>query len=253
MKKKNKNGLSEPMHRRIARINSELVEHRQKKTERAESRGKFHMTRPLRRKETPKLETVKKKLKVLIAYDFETTNIAKGTPRPLYLTACGANFWFSGEVLGASHIAEVLQTRFLTTENVGTRFVAWNGNKFDVYFIAKALLKFPEYVIRPYLTGGKALRGLRVILRQYANGVEITNAKGTKEVAWEFLDGIAMTGIQKPLKDFLKTFAPEYCKLEAPAFDAGEQFNPRNEAHRRYAERDSEGLYHALERARDVC
>ena len=253
MKKKNKNGLSESLHHRIERVNSELVQHRKKKIERSESLGKFKMTRPLRRKETPKIETVKKKLKKLIAYDFETTNIAKGTPRPLYLTAYGADFLFSGEVLGASHTAEILQTRFLTPENNGARFVAWNGNKFDVYFIAMALLKLPDYVIRPYLTGGKSLRGLRVIQRQYENGVESTNAKGTKEIAWEFLDGIAMTGIQKPLKDFLKTFAPEFGKLESPNFDAGEQFNPRNESHRRYAERDSEGLYHALEKARELC
>jgi hypothetical protein len=61
-----------------------------------------------------------------------------------------------------------------------------------------------------------------------------------------------MTGIQKPLKDFLKTFAPGYQKLDGPNFDK-ENFNPRDPAHVAYAERDSEGLYHALEKARRVC
>lgn len=211
------------------------------------------MVRPMRRKETPKPEAVARKLKVIIAYDLETTNIAKGTPRPLYLTACGADFWHSGEVLGIKHLGDILTTRFLTPENKGCRFVAWNGNRFDIYFVALALLKFPELLLRPYLTRSKNLRGLRVILRQYDpdTRVEITGHKGTKEIAWEFLDGMSMTGIQKPLSAFLKTFAPDYGKLVAPDWEH-EQFNPRNPDHVRYAERDSEGLYHALETARRV-
>jgi len=197
------------------------------------------MTRPMRRKETPELSRVKKKLTRIIAYDLETTSIARGTPRPLYLTACGADYWYSGEILGTSHLLEILATRFLTPELAGTRFVAWNGNKFDVYLIALALLKSPDYILRPYLTRSKNLRGMRVMSRL------------DEKISWEFLDGISMLGIMKPLADFLKTFAPAFQKLAAPDFEH-EQFNPRNPDHVKYAERDSEGLYHGLEKARSI-
>jgi hypothetical protein len=227
---------------RISRIVRALSVRRERKQVKREKRGDFRaMTKPMRRKATPDLARVKAKLIPLIAYDLETTSIAKGTPRPLYLTACGASFWFSGEVLGANHLLELLAARFLTPENVGARFVAWNGNKFDVYLIAQALLKSGDYILRPYMTRSKNLRGLRVISR--------TDDK----VYWEFLDGISMLmgSTPKTLAEFLKTFAPDYLKLEGPDFER-EQFNPRNPAHVQYAERDSEGLYHGLEKARSI-
>lgn len=222
------------------------------------------MTRPMRRKETPPIEQVRKKLVPFIAYDLETTSIAKGTPRPLYLTAKGAEFWYSGEILGSSHLLEVLSQRFLTPELSGTRFVAWNGNKFDVYLVSLALLKSPDYILRPYLTRSKNLRGLRVIQRQFEDGVEVTNKKGVARIEWEFLDGMSMLGITKRLKSktdpetgvkelgFLHAFAPEYDWEGGPDFEHGDIFNPRNLDHVKYAERDSEGLYHGLEKARGI-
>ena len=257
MKKKpaRRHTRAEPLHRRINRVLGELVEHRKVKAERRESKKDFRgMTRPMRRKATPEKEKVISKLTRIIAYDLETTSIEKGTPKPLYITACGSDgFWISGEICGLNHLAEILTERFLTDETKGARFVAWNGNKFDVYFVALALLKNPDYILRPYLTSGKNLRGLRIVRRTFdENKNETTGNKGVEKVEWEFLDGIAMTGIQKPLKDLLRTFAPGFQKLEAPDFDK-ENFNPRNAAHVAYAERDSEGLYHALERARAVC
>lgn len=249
----------ESLNRRINRVLGELVQHRQKKAERSESRGEYKtFSRPMRRKTTPEMGKVLQKLVPLIAYDLETTRIAKGTPTPLYITSCGdGGFWLSGEVVGTKHLGEIVVTRMLIPQTEGARFVAWNGNKYDVYFIALALLKNPDYILRPYLTSGKNLRGLRVIKRQYAddgygNRIEITGMKGCREISWEFLDGIAMTGIQKPLKGFLQTFAPEYQKLDGPDFEK-ENFNPRNPEHVKYAERDSEGLYHALRKARAVC
>ena len=200
------------------------------------------MTKPLRRKATPDLAQVKKRLVPLIAYDLETTSIAKGTPRPLYITAHGAAFHYSGEVVGSNHLLEILSTRFLTAENAGCRFVAWNGNKFDGYLIAIALMKSPEYILRPYMTRNKNLRGFRVMSRT------------DNKIFWEFLDGISMIlgNVPKKLSEFLKTFAPaEFQKLDGPDFE-NENFNPRNPAHVAYAERDSEGLYHALEKARSV-
>lgn len=199
------------------------------------------MTKPLRRKETPPLERVERNLRPIIAYDLETTNIAKGTPKPLYLTACGdGGFWFSGEVLGFSHLQEFLVTRFLVPETAKSRFVAWNGNKFDVYLVALAMLKNPDYIMRPYLTRGKNLRGLKII------------SKSDPKMYWEFLDGMAMLGILKKLSDFLKVFAPEYLKLEDAIDFEKESFNPRKPEHIKYAERDSEGLYHALRKAREI-
>lgn len=192
---------------------------------RAEKHHRFK--KPLRRKET------KPKLKRIIAYDLETTRIKKGTPLPLYLTAFADGFNFSSRVFHLPHLLELLQQNFLTQEMKGARFVAWNANHFDSYFIGAALLHSPEYILRPYLTNHKQLRGLKVI------------SKADSKLSWEFLDGMAMTGIKKSLKEFLQVFAPDYGKLESPNWEK-EDFNPLHPDHIAYAERDSEGLYHGL-------
>lgn len=190
--------------------------------------------KPLKRK------AVNSRLREIIAYDLETTSIKAGTPKPLYLTAYGADLSVSVAVNGIDHLGELLRERLLVDEYRNARFVAWNGNGYDVFFVAAALLHFPEYELRPYLTRSKSLRGLRVI------------DKRDRRRKWEFLDGIAMTGIVgKTLKSFIEIFAPEYGKLEGPNFDT-EQFNADNEKHRRYAERDSEGLFHAMQRAQSI-
>jgi hypothetical protein len=177
----------------------------------------------------------------LIAYDLETTNIAEGTPRPLYLTAYGdEGFFLSQRIRTIDHLGELIRHYFLTEEFIGARYIAWYGNYFDVYFIAAGLLQFPEYIIKPYLTKGNNLRGMRVILRG-----------AVPEQSWEFLDGSAMTGIQKKLDKFLETFASDYRKLDAPNWEI-EQFDYHNEKHVRYAERDSEGLYYAIKKAQAV-
>lgn len=175
-----------------------------------------------------------------IAYDFETSAIKAGTPEVRYLTAYGEDFWFSGEIKSISHLLEILETRFLTDENAGVRFVAWNGNNFDCYFVAAALLHEPKYVIRPYLTRTKSLRGLKI------------EVKGEEEKSWEFLDGISTLGMQGvKLKSFLASFAPDYQKLDGPDFDK-EEFNPKNPDHVLYAERDSIGLYYGLLKAQSI-
>lgn len=190
--------------------------------------------RPLRR------VSRKGRIRRMVAYDLETTRIARGNPRPLYLTAYGADFHYSGRVDSVTTLRDVLITSFLTAENSRTRFIAWNGNRFDVFFVGAALLHSKEYLLRPYLTRTNALRGLKVIERE------------TKR-EWEFLDGLAMTLGNKPctLKDFLKTFAPAHHKLESPNWEA-EEFDAGNAAHVAYAERDSEGLYHGMMRAEEI-
>ena len=184
----------------------------------------------------------KPRIRATIAYDLETTRIEAGTPRPLYITAYGEDppFNLSQPVRDIQHLGLILQTQLLIPELSGCRFVAWNGNKFDAYFIAAALLQLgPDYVIRPYLTKSKALRGMRVSLRE------------NDKINWEFLDGMSMTGITKPLKNFLKVFAPDYQKLEGPDFDAA-NFDATNPQHVAYAERDSEGLYHGMKAAEKI-
>ena len=104
----------------------------------------------------------------LIAFDFETTPIKNGTPEVLYLTAHGENnYKLSIPIQGKSKnklklLRDVLEQHFLTEENNGAQFVGWNANKFDSYFIAKALLESDKWMLQPYMTASKALRGVRV-------------------------------------------------------------------------------------------
>lgn len=178
----------------------------------------------------------------IVAYDLETTNIQVGTPDPLYITAYGKivgdydseEFRVAERIVGYDGLLEILATEFLIPEYDGYKFVGWNANNFDVYLIAKALLLDNRYMMRPYMTRSKSLRGMRVIDMQ--TGCE-----------YEFLDGIAMTGCIMKLEKFLKVFAPDYQKLtEVIDFEAGEQFDYHNQKHCEYAMRDSVGLYHAI-------
>lgn len=180
-----------------------------------------------------------------IAYDLETSNIAEGTPTIKYLTAYGENFKVSEAIKGKNryaHLEEILSEQFLTREKNGFRFIAWNGNGFDVFFIAKSLLESDDYVVMPYMTRSKSIRGMKVL------GV------GRKEgLSWEFLDGMAMTGLDSAkmkLSKFVGLFAPQYPKLELDF--SKEEFNPRNKRHVEYADRDSEALYYAMLRANEI-
>lgn len=209
-------------------------------------------SKPLRRKE------FRLRRRLLMAYDLETTRIKAGeTPRPLYLTAFGESFKVSVRLqpAGVTHLGGLLASRFLVPEFNRARFVAWNGNHFDAYLVAQALLGRDEYILRPYLTRSKNLRGMKVIQRDKWRD-PVTGKE--KILSWEFLDGISMTGlIGTPLKSyvdamtketkkgFLAQFAPEYDWKGGPDFER-EEFDARNPEHVRYAERDSEGLYYGL-------
>jgi hypothetical protein len=182
------------------------------------------------------------KLSKLIAYDLETTRIKAGSPEPRYITAFCDDWVCSLKVSGSAQLRLVLQNRFLVPEFERARFVAWNGNNFDVYLVAQALLACDDYILRPYLTRSKNLRGLRVMLR--------TDPKKY----WEFLDGISMTIGNAPmtLRKFIDVFAPLHAKLSGPDFEAGAEFDANNAEHVRYAERDSEGLFHAIKAAEAI-
>ena len=143
------------------------------------------------------------------------------------------------------HLRDILLASFLTPELCGARFVAWNGNGFDAYFIAAALLHSDQIVIRPYVTQSGGLRGL-LVLRSC--DLDDRDAKG-----WEFLDGIAMTGLAGvSLARFASTFAPEHGKLQVPLDWSTETFDVRNPEHVAYAQRDSEALYYAINRAQSI-
>jgi len=182
----------------------------------------------------------------LIAYDLETEPISAGTPRPLYLTAYGEGMHLSTPLRSMTHLRQVLEQEFLTEDRYGARFVGWNANRFDGYFVAAAIVTAPSYRLRPYLTQSGALRGLLVTLAE--DGERRTKRR------WEFLDGMAMTGLAGvPLARFLERFAPEFRKLEgAIDWDGGEVFDVLNPHHVAYAERDSEGLWHAMQRAQAI-
>lgn len=186
-------------------------------------------------------EIKRPKILPMIAYDLETTSIREGTPKLKYLTAHGADFHFSGRVDNVEDLRRFLVNRFLLPERRGTRFVAWNANHFDVYFISAALLHDPDFILRPYLTRSNNLRGLRI------------NLRADEKISWEFLDGISMTGcVGMKLEKFLKIFAPDHQKLTGVINFENEEFDANNVSHVAYAERDSEGLYHALVNAQSI-
>lgn len=185
----------------------------------------------------------------MVAYDLETTRIARGTPRPLYLTAYSESPCVSVSVAvrDLEHLAHLIDVNFLTPELKGCRFVAWNGNQFDVFIISACLLQLDKYVLRPYLTKTKNLRGLRVI----AKGDE--NLPTKQQRSWEFLDGMSMLGLPGvSLEKLLKNFAPDYLKMTGIIDWDKEEFDPNNAEHCAYAYRDSEGLWYAMRRAEDI-
>lgn len=179
-----------------------------------------------------KRRNVRTKPNKYVAYDLETTRIKRGTPSLKYITAYSDIMEVSLPLNNITDLADVLQRHFLTARLSGYRFVAWNGNHFDAYFIALAILEM-GYVIRPYLTRKKQLRGL--LIKDEEEGLR-----------WEFLDGMAITGIMKPLKDFLKSFALGFQKLTNNINFDKEEFDANNKKHVEYAERDSEGLYYGM-------
>lgn len=181
----------------------------------------------------------------IVAYDLETTRIAEGTPRPLYITAHGDNFSYASPIDSMSMLHHILTNYFLVPEFEGTKFVAWNGNRFDAYFVACALVTDERFRLRPYLTRTKALRGLRVTLAE--DGDSRTGR------SWEFLDGIAMLGlVGVSLEKLLTTFAPDHPKQVGVIDFERETFDSKNPAHCAYAMQDSVGLYHAMTRAQRI-
>jgi hypothetical protein len=183
----------------------------------------------------------------IIAYDLETTNIRKGTPKPVYLTAFSEaeSFSLATRIESIAHLREVLIQRFLTPQFNGCKFVAWNGNHFDCYFIAAALIQESGYVIKPFLTRSKNLRGMMVMR------ADELNEKGAAR--WYFLDGMAMLGLMgMSLEKFLSVFAPDYRKLKEAIDFETQSFDPDNPIHRDYAMRDSEGLYYGITRAESI-
>lgn len=204
-------------------------------------RARFAYRPALERKQRKR----KPKPRRLIACDLETSRIDVGTPRVIYLTAFGDDFIIEQPIPTLEALGRILRAQFLTPENEGVAFVAWNSNRFDAYFFAAALVTEPDLIIRPYLTKSHALRGMRIIR---AADKDKRNAP-----SWEFLDGIAMTGlVGTPLSKFVENFAPHLPKLQDVIDFEREEFDPTNHNHRAYALRDSEALFHAITRAQQI-
>ena len=200
----------------------------------------------LYRQEAPKRETPASRI---VAFDLETTRIRKGTPRVKYISAYSENpnFSLSQRCDSLTELRAILDEKFLIPEMYGVRFVAWNGNNFDAYFVAAALLLDDKYIMRPYLTRSNALRGMRVIPRN------CFDPDGKPKEAWEFLDGIAMTGLQGwTLKKFTEKFSPEHQKMAGVINFEKEEFDAENPTHCEYAYQDSVSLYYALRICEDI-
>lgn len=184
----------------------------------------------------------------MIGYDLETSRIAAGTPTPLYITAFSDDPHFSLDtpIRDYAHFLRIIETQLLVPEHYGVKFVAWHGNNFDGYFMAACLLQTREYIIRPYLTRNKSLRGLKIIPREFGADTKTKNY-------WEILDGAAMLGLPGlKLEDFLKNFAPELPKMSGVIDFEKEEFDSNNKQHCEYAYRDSVGLYVAMKRAQQI-
>lgn len=208
------------------------------------------LTAPRQKSRAPNLHR-KTRVKIarpalLIAYDFETTKIEAGTPRPLYLTAYHPELlhWAS-PIESMAQLQLFLRNYFLIEQFHGFKFCAWYGNGFDAYFVAAALVTCDDLIIRPYLTRSKTLRGLRILRRE--------DAERKNPPSWEFLDAQAMLGLAGvSLDKFLKNFAPEYGKLTGVIDFEREQFDSTNLRHCDYAMRDSVGLWHGIDHAQRI-
>ncbi len=196
-----------------------------------------HGRRPMKRK-APRASNPP-----VVAYDLETSRIEEGTPDLLYITAYGRDIELSQRVGSSLGLFGILKEHFLTKGRHRTRYVGWNTNRFDVYFVGRALLSpgaHELFEIRPYLTSSKSLRGLRV------------EGKGELEgFYWEFLDARAMTGQNCKFSKFVESFAPDLPKLERD-FDTGVAFDPDDPKDVAYAMRDSEALYAAFKQASNI-
>lgn len=181
-----------------------------------------------------------RKLGPIVAWDLETSRIPMKAGDRLsvdlkYLTAFGAEGLIVSEPLADDKaLAEYFETILFTPQRKRTRYVSWNGLRFDILLLFRAIVRHaPQYQIRPYVAGQGAIRGARVSLTD------------NPKIWWELLDGMAMTYLKIRLGKFVDMFAPDFPKLQSPDWEH-EDFDAKNDAHRRYAERDSEGLFHAL-------
>jgi len=194
-----------------------------------------------------KQKRARARVRPFIAYDLETSNIEAGTPEVRYITAYGddGDYKLSLPVKRKdriAHLCEILEEEFLTERFNGYRFVAWNGNGYDVFFIALAILRSENFVIVPYLTRANSVRGMKVMGTGKLTGL-----------SWEFLDGMAMTGLDSAkmkLEKFVGMMAPQYPKLSLDFSQT--EFDAKNKEHVAYAERDSEALYYAMVRAGEI-
>lgn len=168
----------------------------------------------------------------IVAYDYETGRIpekpgdAMRVP-PKYVTAYGEGVFQSQRLACEQDVLEAFSDLWVQCAD-RTRLVAYNGNRFDLRILMGALAR-SAFTVEPFFAKQAGLRG--AVIRHKRKSVYV-------------LDAIAMIGPSVNLKTFLQQFAPDFQKhdLDLSTID----FDADNPEHVAYAERDSEGLYHAM-------
>lgn len=168
----------------------------------------------------------------IVAYDYETGRIPEKpsdlmTVPPKYVTAYGKNVFQSQRLATEQDVLFAFSDLWVQCDD-RTRLVAYNGNRFDLRILMSALAR-SAFTVEPFFAKQAGLRG--AVIRHNRKSVYV-------------LDAIAMIGPSVNLKTFLEQFAPAYQKHKLDLSRV--EFNPGNPKHVAYAERDSEGLYHAM-------
>lgn len=169
----------------------------------------------------------------MISYDLETTAITEGTPTPLYISIYDGETCSGFPTKGFGELHSVVCREILTDENIGKRFIAYNGNRFDAYLIARSMMTDSAYRIEPWLAKNHSFRGMAIY--------DTDNRKRF----WFFSDPMNMFGYLGSLESFLSVYAPNYHKQHIDIM----HFDNTNPEHIEYAKNDSIALWHAATNA----
>lgn len=168
----------------------------------------------------------------IIAYDIETSSIAAGVELELrYLTMRGEGFDYETRLESYADLEQHLRLVWKRLCG-GVRFVAHNGNRFDLRIVLAALADSEIWRVRCFVNKQTELRAALVI-------------KGRKS-AW-FLDSRAMLGLDCTLEELCRSFGRTRARKTIDFEKV--QFDPDKAAHRAYARRDSAALFSAMQAA----
>lgn len=131
----------------------------------------------------------------------------------------------------------------------GMTWFAHNGARFDFVYLASRLKTWCEehgHIIETIDSGSTTIG---IILGEVGDNGEVK--RNQKQIV--IRDSMRLTGPMS-LYDFTKSFAPDHMKLKGEIdFAGGEVFDPDNERHMMYLERDVDGLFAALMKLHETC